>query len=193
MRILFYGDSNTYGYDPRGPIPGRYKEEKTWPYLVGTKIKDGEVFAEGLNGREIPSEEFDFEVLFNAVKRYSPIDYIGIMLGSNDYLNMFTPSVDEVTNKMEKALIRLEREFPNLKILLIAPPPIKTANVCGMRKYDTEDGSLSRAYKKLAEKKNILFFDAAAEPLSLAFDGVHLAEEGHGQLAKRLADYFNTF
>ena len=30
MRMLCYGDSNTYGYDPRGFFGDRYPEESRW-------------------------------------------------------------------------------------------------------------------------------------------------------------------
>lgn len=191
MRILFYGDSNTYGYDPRGPVTGRYDEEKTWPFIADVLLENDEIFADGQNGRTIPKSDFDFEVLFNAIKRREPLDMLGIMLGSNDYINMFEPSPKEVISRMENALDKISDGFPTLKLLLMAPPVLKTSNVCYMQKYDTTDKSLSKAYMELAEKKGIPFFDTAAEPLGISYDGVHLSEDGHRQLAHRIADHIN--
>ena len=32
MKVICYGDSNTYGYDPRLPLGGRY--DHPWPELL---------------------------------------------------------------------------------------------------------------------------------------------------------------
>ena len=33
-RIFCFGDSNTYGYDPREPLGGRYPADARWPELL---------------------------------------------------------------------------------------------------------------------------------------------------------------
>ncbi len=192
MKILFYGDSNTYGYDPRGPVPGRYDEKKIWPMIAGDCIADSEVFIEALNGRRLPSSDFDFEVIFAAIDRCEEVDVLGIMLGTNDYICSLMPEPDVVAAKMEDVIKKIKAKYPDLRILLIAPPPVKTATVCGMQKYDTTDGRLSKAYEKTAEKMGTYFFDAAKEPLSMAFDGVHLSEDGHRQLGRRIGEYIES-
>ena len=189
MKILFYGDSNTYGFDPRGPVPGRYDKDKIWPYIAAERIEKAEVHARGQNGRKLPSADFDFEVMFNTIRQFLPLDLFALMLGTNDYIYMPAPDMDEVIRRVEHTVDMINKEFPRQKILLIAPPPLKTANVCGMQKYDTTDGRMSKAYKNLANERGLLFFDAAAGPLSMAFDGVHLSEDGHRQLGIRLGDF----
>lgn len=48
-RILCFGDSNTWGYDPRG---GRYDEETRWPMRLQRLLGEGfTVVEEGFNGR----------------------------------------------------------------------------------------------------------------------------------------------
>ena len=48
-RILCFGDSNTYGYDPRG---GRYDENTRWPLRMEKLLgRDYTVIEEGFNGR----------------------------------------------------------------------------------------------------------------------------------------------
>ena len=189
MKILFYGDSNTYGFDPRGPVPGRYDEEKIWPYIAGGVFNDADIFVRGQNGRKLPSSDFDFEVMFNAIREFEPLDLFAVMLGTNDYIYMFAPDLKEVVKRAAHMLDMIKNEFPKLGILLIAPPPVKTSNVCGMQKYDTTDGRMSKEYRKLSAEKETMFFDAANEPLSMAFDGVHLSEEGHRMLGMRVGQY----
>ncbi len=38
MRILCFGDSNTYGYDPRGYFGGRYDAGDRWVDLLAEKL-----------------------------------------------------------------------------------------------------------------------------------------------------------
>ena len=37
MRLLCFGDSNTYGYDPRSYLGGRYGETVRWPCLLAER------------------------------------------------------------------------------------------------------------------------------------------------------------
>ncbi len=37
MRMLCYGDSNTYGYDPRGFFGGSYPAESRWVGILAEK------------------------------------------------------------------------------------------------------------------------------------------------------------
>ena len=51
-QILFYGDSNTYGYDPRGFFGGRYAPENRWTDILAKELRNmWDVYAEGRNGR----------------------------------------------------------------------------------------------------------------------------------------------
>ncbi|HHY90152.1 MAG TPA: G-D-S-L family lipolytic protein, partial [Clostridiales bacterium] len=48
--ILCYGDSNTWGYNPKQP--GRYPKPIRWTTVLQENLgSDFEVIAEGLNGR----------------------------------------------------------------------------------------------------------------------------------------------
>ena len=37
--MLCYGDSNTYGYDPRGFVGDRYQKESRWVDILAQKLK----------------------------------------------------------------------------------------------------------------------------------------------------------
>ena len=54
-KALFFGDSNTFGYDPAGYMGGRYPREKRWTTILQEKLKDSyELIVDGMNGRQIP-------------------------------------------------------------------------------------------------------------------------------------------
>ena len=53
-RILCLGDSNTYGYDPRGAMGGRYPKDVRWTSRLGEAGLT--VFNRGMNGSTVPVE-----------------------------------------------------------------------------------------------------------------------------------------
>lgn len=81
MRILCFGDSNTYGYDPRGFFGDRYDAEDRWPDLLARQT-GWDVINLGANGREIPHSHAPLQLL----AEYAPVDIFLVMLGTNDLL-----------------------------------------------------------------------------------------------------------
>ena len=79
MRILCFGDSNTFGYDPRGFFGDRYGAGGRWVDLLA-KQTGHECINAGANGREIPRNLHDLCLLTE------PADIFLVMLGTNDLL-----------------------------------------------------------------------------------------------------------
>lgn len=81
MRVLCFGDSNTYGYNPRGFLGDRYDAEDRWADLL-SKQTGWDVINLGANGREIPHNGAPLSLL----SEYTPVDIFLTMLGTNDLL-----------------------------------------------------------------------------------------------------------
>ena len=121
-----------------------------------------------------------------------PYDVLAVMLGTNDYLNMYQPDVVEVTGRMKHFLEAVFRQdeadpFP-VHYLLIAPPMIYTAQDEFYAKYDTTSGIFGKAYKALAGHLEIHFADSTLWKLPPAFDGIHMTEEGNRIFADRMEE-----
>ena len=116
MRILCFGDSNTYGYDPRGFFGDRYGAEDRWVDLL-SKQTGHECINAGTNGREIPRNPYALRLL----EEYTPVDIFLVMLGTNDLLQGATAK--EATARMEAFLTPMLSHCK--QILLVAPPPMK--------------------------------------------------------------------
>ena len=99
MQILCFGDSNTYGYDPRGFFGGRYGPEDRWVDLLA-KRTGWEVINSGSNGRLIPVSSHGISL---------DSDRILIMLGTNDLLQV--ASALEAAARMESFLIQLLPDY----------------------------------------------------------------------------------
>ena len=177
MRILCFGDSNTYGYDPRGFFGDRYDAEDRWVDLLA-KQTGHEIINAGANGREIPRNPYALRLLTER----TPIDIFLVMLGTNDLLQ--GASAKDATTRMEVFLNPL---LPHCNhILLVAPPPMKRGAWVPSDRLVAESIHLAEEYKLLAEKLNIPFVDTRGWNIDLTFDGVHFTENGHHAFAHKM-------
>ena len=179
LRIVCFGDSNTYGYDPRSCFGDRYGAEDRWVDLLA-KQTGYEVINAGANGREIPWDPYALPLL----PGHASVDLFLIMLGTNDLLQ--GASAKNTANRMERFLKWLLSHHKN--ILLAAPPPMKRGAWVPTDDLVSESIYLADEYALIAEKLNIAFVDTRHWNIELTFDGVHFTEEGHHTFANRLID-----
>ena len=183
MRMLCYGDSNTYGYDPRGFFGDRYPEKSRWVDILARQT-GWEIRNEGQNGREIPSRPFQYQRAWELLTQSSP-DIFAIMLGTNDLLRGY--SAVETCSRIEAFLRYIQPKCR--EILLIAPPPMKRGEWVTEESLIAESVKLSAAYQALSQKLDIAFVNAGEWNVELTFDGVHFTEEGHRAFAEGLYAY----
>ena len=183
MRILCFGDSNTYGFDPRSFLGDRYPAEDRWTDILENQTS-WEVMNAGVNGGRIPFSPHALRLL----SEYAPVDVLFVMLGTNDLLQGVSAS--EAAVLMEAFLSQL---LPHCKaIVLAAPPPMKRGAWVPTDALVTESLQLVEEYQQLAQKLEIPFVDTRNWHIQLAFDGIHFTEEGHHAFARQLLDYFNS-
>ena len=170
MKVICYGDSNTYGYDPRSYFGSRYEEP--WPELLARET-GWVVVNQGDNGREIPMSNVTF---------MEDTDLVIVMLGTNDLLQSGTSQ--NIGQKMKQFLISLN--LPKEKVLLIAPPPMKYGEWVWEQRLIDESVSVADVYQALAQDLGICFADAGQWNIPLSYDGVHFTQEGHRDFARQL-------
>lgn len=170
MRLLCFGDSNTYGYDPRSYVVDRYPPESRWTDLLAHST-GWEVLNSGHNGRSIPAPV--------PAEQFPQADGLVVMLGSNDLLQGL--SAAEAAARMERFLVPLLPAYS--LILLVAPPPMKQGAWVTEERLLTESAELAVQYGSLAERLGIAFTDAGLWGVELTFDGVHFSEAGHRAFA----------
>ena len=182
MKFLCYGDSNTYGYDPRGPIPGRYDADDRWCDLLamqtGWTIING-----GENGRIVPEPAWNYTDLKRMLSEHGPIDAICIMLGTNDVLISSRMDITPIVKRMEALLDFLEAGWPDMKQVLITPPPF---DIPEFPEADIKLEHLIRAYRELADRRDIVLINSHSWNIPLAYDGAHFSQKGHHVFAEHL-------
>jgi len=184
-RILCIGDSNTYGYDPRGPFGARYGADTRW-----TELLDGwEAINCGQNGLCIPRAP-EFPDAAALLRRFRPLDAVMLMLGSNDLL--CGASAETAARRMEALLRFVAAEAGDARVLLVAPPPMRLGDWVPSRALIDESARLAAAYRRVAEAAGVAFADAGAWGVALCFDGVHFSPEGHAAFAAGLSAALNA-
>ena len=177
MKVICYGDSNTFGYDPRCVFGDPYASENRWVDILAVKT-GWNVVNQGVNGQEIPQMPVSFP---------TDTDFLIIMLGTNDLLQCWTP--EEICGKMERFLESLMLDQD--KILLIAPPPMKLGEWVQDQELINASITLTKHYQTLTKRLGVRFVDSGQWNTPLAYDGVHLTEEGHRAFAEGLLNYLN--
>lgn len=201
-RILCFGDSNTWGY-----IPGkgeRYPENVRWTGVL-TELLAGEftVVEEGLNGRttvfsdRMEPERCGIDHVLPVVLSALPLDYMIIMLGTNDMKSHFHVNAMESGYGMEELLLKvlyvLRTRKSEARVILVSPVPISPAED---PMFDEESVRKSReltlVYEKLAKDMNLLFLNASKITNDIGLDGIHLTQEGHNKIGKALAELIKS-
>jgi len=181
MRILCYGDSNTYGYDPRSCLGGRYPASVRWTALLNAG--EWEIVNEGENGRCIPRSAGEIGAAAEAVRR-SGAEALTVMLGANDLLQRPGLPAEACEERMERFLTALFSELSApVRTLLTAPPPLEPGAWVSAPEILRESRRLAERCAALAERLGIGFADAGAWGVELAYDGVHFSEAGHRAFA----------
>ena len=174
MKVICFGDSNTYGYDPRGYFGGRYDADSRWVDILAAET-GWTVRNLGENGREIPSTAPNFP---------TDTDLLIVMLGTNDLLQGCRP--EQASERLEQFLsgIPLDRS----KIILIAPPPMTMGEWVPSQQLIDDSHTFAQLCQTLAEQLGIRFTDAGKWDIPLAYDGVHFTEQGHRAFAAGLLE-----
>lgn len=184
MKLVCFGDSNTYGYDPRSFFGGRYGPQCRWPELLAQSL-GCQVVNAGENGREIPRREGELLRVEQLLAAEHP-DVFLVMLGVNDLLQ--GAAVEVISDRMERFLTRLLHH--QTKPILVAQPPVQLGAWVGTPELVDASRQLARAYVALASRLDIPAVDAQTWQIAMTFDGVHFAPEGHAAFAQALSAWF---
>ncbi len=207
-RILCFGDSNTYGYDPKG---GRYDENTRWTMRLQKNLgANYTVIEEGFNGRtcvmDDPTEggyKSGADYLPPCLMSHNPLDAVVIMLGSNDAKKRFGLEPMTIGEGMMQ-LIRLTRLYgltadgSSPKILIVAPPPIRDClektryrDCFGPDAIRITKG-LSAEYARIARLLRCEFADAAQFATLSESDSLHFTQEDHIRMAEGMTKKIRT-
>ena len=194
MRILCYGDSNTWGYTPMSGD----RNPNRWTRVLKDLIENSEIIEEGLNARTLDSiEDIEphkngFNYLLPCLESHYEFDYLILMLGTNDLKTHFNNTAKDMLEMLKKYIKVVKNFWVNkngskVKLIICGIPLLDDTkyvfeNYEGTSKKRNEFNMLE---KKYLEERNITFIDNS--DLEIGLDGIHLTDEGHLKLALKIA------
>jgi lysophospholipase L1-like esterase len=197
--ILCYGDSLTWGYNPRDGT--RYPFDQRWPGVLQSELgSDFRIIEEALNGRTTVTESWLLPnrsgraMLGPLLESHAPIDLCILMLGTNDVGPSYHLTASEVAFGCLALIWTIQKSQAGPaggapELLLIAPPALGA--VSGLMELFYKGGeeasrALAKAYKTVADASACHFLDASKYLEVSKVDGVHLDPPAHRLLAMEI-------
>lgn len=195
--VLCYGDSNTYGFTP--DWRGRYPRAVRWPGALQALLgADWYVEEDGLVGRTTAFPDADrygrsaMDFLPVAIEAARPLDYLILMLGTNDCKTAKNSAAASAAAGMER-LVRLAQSMlpAETRILVISPPPIRPQAIARDPDFAPSAlavmGGLAPLHREIARRLGCLYLEAGTVAQTSDEDGEHLDAAGHAALARAVA------
>ena len=179
MKIICYGDSNTYGYDGDSAFGGRFPETERWPELLGTML-GCEVYNCGLNGRRVPRFQRSLEADLALLNRQGDRALVIVMLGTNDILA--EAEAAETAAHMRTFITALTAAMPESAVLLCAPPAVEA----GDGAFERACFELADAYAELSDELGLIYVNTLGWQIPTGGDGIHFSARGHRLFAMKL-------
>jgi lysophospholipase L1-like esterase len=195
-RVLCYGDSNTWGYEPA--TGERFPEGVRWPGVLQKVLGEGfRVIEEALNGRttvhEDPVEENrnGRSYLRPCLESHAPLDLVVIALGVNDLKARFGLSASDVADGVGAlaTIAKTSGAGPGggaPEVLIVVPPPIGqlTDATQMFRGAEEKSRGFSEQYRRVARQRGCALLDAGEVVVPSGADGIHLEAAEHRKLGE---------
>ena len=199
-KILCYGDSNTFGYNPE--TGGRYDKNTRWSGILSYLLKENyEIIEEGMNNRTAffknPEglKQSGSEYLSIYLQDHKNIDICILNLGTND-AQIFYPLDKVVVEKGLQNLVDVIKNInPQTKIIIV--PPVKITqdlfNSGFALMFDKNSiekiQNVMPVFEQFARDNNYYYFDFNSLTSPSKFDGIHYTKESHQIIATKFAEY----
>ena len=195
-RILCFGDSNTWGFNPLNGL--RFSENERWTGVLQNNLGEGfEIVEDGRNGRRIleKNDEFSSSIILN-----EPLDVVILFLGVNDLLFECDTAITDLIEGIKEMISRLKSAYRDThgvqpEIILMAAVPVNEEQVKDLL-YELEAEKIIRfgeGLRALADSEGCGFIDSGRIIRTSEEDGIHLDASEHRKLGVFVADYIRTF
>ncbi len=199
MKILFYGDSNTWGYDAKDAT----RQKNRFTQLIKESFKEHEIIESGLCGRTICLDDpYDEDrngakMISMVLKTHAPIDVVFIMLGTNDAKRQFSTNSISLEKGIRTLLYKalnpeIYRDGSKMPRFFVVCPP--KMNLDGLKNERTKANFGQIGFEILNNTKPYLEKGCSSLGVDVIdtsvvagnIDGIHMDESGHRQVADAL-------
>lgn len=202
-KIICYGDSNTFGFNPANG--SRYDSNTRWTGVLSKLLCDKfKIAEEGCNNRTVFFLNPDGVLqsgqkhLPQCLEKHKEFDIFILALGTNDLQKIFDIDEEIVENGLTNTIKLIKKHNPKARIILVPPVILNEDVVNGTFSYQFDEKSIKNSiliqkkYTICAEKENceIVDFNRYITPSKL--DGLHFDEMSHKIMAEQIANQINN-
>ncbi len=192
-KILCFGDSNTFGFNPANGL--RFGKDERWTgVLQKLAAPQFEIVEAGCNNRTCFRDNFAGKKFtgYRILPEYlsEKYDLIVLWIGSNDLQRQYNVSFQEVKYGLENLIEIVRHNTPDTHILIIPPVPIGeevlTSRIFSFlfdKSSVEKSHSVSEIYRETADKYNCYFLDLAGKVTPSKIDGLHFDAKEHSKIA----------
>ncbi len=182
IRIMIFGDSNAYR-------PAN--NTKTWPKLLEAKDPGHlNVINESCDGRTTKydiGERNGLCVIGEKLALHEPLDYIVVLLGTNDVKNKYgPPRPEETAEGINRIMETIKKHDDRVKPILLTPPPLGNVDSGDLAGAQPRIAPVADEYRQLSKKRNVQLIDIFLlldVNTDLESDMVHLNASGRKKIA----------
>lgn len=152
------------------------------------------VIEEGLCGRTTVFEDAcrenrnGYKTLPLILETHSPIDFVVLMLGTNDCKAHYHVNAHEIGKGLEQCIDKISEFVPAERILIVSP--IHLGELVWKEEFDKisveTSKQLAEEYRKIATKRKTHFLDASEFAAPSEVDQEHMSEAAHCKLAEAI-------
>jgi len=197
-KILCYGDSNTFGFNPKNGA--RFDINTRWSGILKNNLKESfEVIEEGLNNRSgfvDDTNDLNYSAFLHLPKileKHKDIDILIFAIGTNDSQFRFNVDYETIEKRLENIINLIKNK--NIKPIIIPPVKLTKQILKGTFVNFFDEKSIVKSekifpiYKKIADKYDCSYFDFNDFVEPSIVDGLHYDELSHQIIAQKLSDF----
>lgn len=201
-KVLCFGDSNTFGFNPKNGL--RFPKDIRWTGVLQDLCKDEfQIIEAGCNNRTSFRNNPEGKIYtgHQVLPEYlqeSP-DIVILALGSNDLQRQYRTTLEEIEYGLE-GLIKIVREtLPESRIIILSPTPIgQEVLKAKIFSFLFDETSVEKSkyfaeiYSQVALKNVCEFIDLTPIAPVSKIDGLHYEAEGHREIANAVLQVLKT-
>lgn len=192
--IICYGDSNTWGYEPKAD--SRLPKKERWTGILKELLGDEyDILEHGLCGRTTAFNTYiepyvnGLDSAYVCAEEQSPYDIAIIMLGTNDCKDVYNASPQMIAEGIAH-IAHIFKE-KGKQVLLISPVYLRDIKHSPFaEEFGTQAEEKSKKLhgyiKEVASANGFTYMDAQQCAKVGAYDGIHLDRENHQKLAMKI-------
>lgn len=197
-KIICFGDSNTFGFNPENG--SRYDANTRWTGVLAQILsEDFQVKEEGCNNRTgffvnpDGALQSGQKYLPKCFEQHVHTDIFIFALGTNDLQKIFNLDKEIVEEGLKNLIRFVRKNNSNVRIILFSPVLLDKKVLCGNFSFQFDKKSveaskwMQKIYKTVAHEENCELFDLNKYVTPSCIDGLHYDEESHRIIAEKLA------